>query len=138
MTGWGARLTALWRGKKPAQLKTAKAKAHGSKGVNESARMRLINQALAIHRDQGAALRTDLNKILKRLEDRRTLRDPEALERLLALAQAQRAMQRLFAGDLRRYLVLAGLRQWTGKEPDPERPGADNGERRPRNTIARR
>ncbi|TAK99597.1 MAG: hypothetical protein EPO08_15905 [Rhodospirillaceae bacterium] len=133
MAGWGTRLTALWRGKKPAPVKARKALPAKSKG-GQDPRAQLIHDALALHRDHGAPLRAALNKAVKGLEDRRTLRDPEALARLLALAQAQRAMQRLFAGDLRRYLVLAGLRQWTGKEPVP----LDKDELRPRQTVTRR
>jgi hypothetical protein len=84
------------------------------------ARTKAAKEVMALHHTQGAVLRDALRTALKGLEDRRTLRDPETLERLLALAQAQRAMGRLLSGDLRRYLVLAGLRQWSGAEPDPQ------------------
>src|SRR5579871_5814381 len=106
MANWTARLSALLGGKKPAR--GAQAKPAGARGVSKNARAQLIENALTLHRDTGAPLRAALNKAVKGLEDRRTLRDPEALARLLALVQAQRAMQRLFSGDLRRYLVLAG------------------------------
>jgi hypothetical protein len=66
---------------------------------------------------RGAELRTTLRNAVKALEDRKTLRNPDELQRLLALVQAHRAMKLLFSNDLRQYLVLAGFRQWTGREP---------------------
>jgi hypothetical protein len=80
-------------------------------------RAQLIKEALALHEAHGATLRAALHADLKRLENPRTLRDAAELQRLLALAQARKTMARLLGGDLRRYLVLAGLRQWSGHEP---------------------
>jgi len=134
MAGWRTRLSSLFGRKKPPAR--AKTKSAPSTGIHDSPRARLIKATLAMHREQGAVLRASLHKSLQSLEDRRTLRDPEALERLLALAQAQRAMQRLFSGDLRRYLVLAGMRQWAGKEPGPV--GASPVQGRPSTTGTRR
>ncbi len=97
----------------------------------------LIAAALTLHKARGAELRTGLTNAMKALEDRRTLRDPEELERLLALVQAHRAMKRLFSNDLRRYLVLAGLRQWSGREPTSPSDTRDPGKRRG-TTVVRR
>jgi hypothetical protein len=102
---WRARLGGLLGGK-PAPRPVAKAKA------KTPDRAQLIADAMATHHRIGAPLRADLTKALKALEDRRTLRDPEALQRLLALAQARKAIAGLLSGGLRRYVVLAGLRQW--------------------------
>jgi len=99
------------------------APARGKGGTNPSgkaaapSRAQLIKDALALHETRGAELRAALNTELKRLENPRTLRDAAELQRLLALAQARKAMARLMNGDLRRYLVLTGLRQWSGREP---------------------
>jgi len=124
MADW---FSSLW-GKKKSQPKLPVK----AKGPAKDPRADLIKTALALHQTHGDALRASLTKAVSALEDRRTLRDPEKLERLLSIVQAQRAMQRLFAGDLRRYLVLAGMRQWNGKEPSAQNAPA------PRPKVVRR
>jgi hypothetical protein len=121
--------SSLWGGKKkPAPKAAAKPK--------PASRPELIQAALALHKVRGAELRTGLRNAVKALEDRNTLRNPEELERLLALVQAHRAMRRLFSNDLRRYLVLAGIRQWTGREPTS--PSRAPGPSKSRTTVVRR
>lgn len=104
--------SSLWGGKKKAAVKPAT-----TKTKPKDPRADLITTALALHKTHGAELRATLQGAVKALEDRKTLRDPHELARLLSLVQAHRAMKRLFSGDLRRYLVLSGFREWTGKEP---------------------
>ena len=88
-----------------------------TKTTAKDPRADLISAALALHKTRGAEMRAGLINAVRALEDRKILRDPEELERLLALVQAHTAMKRLMSHDLRRYLVLAGLRQWSGREP---------------------
>ncbi len=119
--------------KKPAAKGAAK-----PKGPVKDPRADLISAALALHKTQGAEVRASLTNAVKALEDRKTLRNPAELERLLALVQAHRAMKRLFSGDLRRYLVLTGMREWTGKEPK-DAPAASPPQKAPaRTTVVRR
>ncbi len=84
--------------------------------VADNPRAQLIAEARRIHREQGAGLRTAIAKTLDHLAKggASTLRDPDAAARLMELIQAQSAMKRLMGNDLRRYLVLTGLRQWLG------------------------
>ena len=110
---WRRRIASLWGGGAPPSPSRPVARKPGAQGTDRAA---LIAAAMAAHRQQGAPLRAELQKAIKALADRRTLRDPAALERLLALAQAQQALARLFANDLRRYVVLAGLRHWLGPD----------------------
>lgn len=85
--------------------------------VADNPRAQLIAEARRIHRAQGTALRRAIAETLDRLArgGPTTLRDPEAAARLMELIQAQRAMGRLMGHDLRRYLVLVGMRQWLGE-----------------------
>lgn len=121
--------SSLWGGKKKPPPKPAAKPAPISRGE-------LIQAALVLHKVRGAEMRTELQNAVKALEDRRTLRRPEELERLLALVQAHRAMKRLFSNDLRQYLVLAGIRQWTGREPTS--PSKAPGPGKTRRTVVRR
>jgi hypothetical protein len=123
--------------KKPAAKPAAK-----TKGSVKDPRADLISTALALHKTHGAEMRAALTNAVKALKDRKTLRNPAELARLLALVEAHRAMGRLFSHDLRRYLVLSGLRQWTGKEPQDAKAGvpAAAGAQKalPRTTVVRR
>ena len=96
-----------------------KAKAAAPKKITpaDNPRAQAIAEARRVHRAQGAALRTAIAKTLDGLArgGATTLRDPDAAARLMELIQAQRAMGRLMGHDLRRYLVLVGLRQWLGE-----------------------
>ena len=132
MAGFGKWLGRLIGGKKPAAVPRAK------KSGDEPSRAQLIQNAMAIHRAQGAQVREVLQKSMKSLEDRKTLRDPEALQRALAIVQAQRAIQGLFAGGLKQYLVVSGLREMTGKEPGPDRSSPDKAVPQRRNKVTRR
>lgn len=84
--------------------------------VKDSPRAKLIAEAMRIHRTQGAMVRQVLTDAVGELQKggAKTLRDPEALARLMGLIQAQRTMKRLMSGDLRRYLVLNGVRELLG------------------------
>ena len=114
----------LW-GKKPAAKVPAKTPAppKGRTPVAESDRAKLIAQALATHRVQGAVLRAALDRTIADLEraKEKLLRDPDGLDRLLSLVRARRMLRALLGSDLRRYLVLTGLRQWQeeGRGPSP-------------------
>ncbi len=120
------------RGKGGAGTGKASSAKAGSGKAAAPVRPQLIKDALALHETHGAALRAALTAELKHLENPRTLRDPNELQRLLALAQARKVMARLMNGDLRRYLVLAGLRQWSGREPQAPAAAA------PAKTVVRR
>ena len=121
----------LWAGKKSAATAgTKKQTTAGKKPA--SSRDQLIKDAMRIHHASGASVRAVIRTALKGLEDRRTLRDPEALERLLAVVRAQRTITQFMDSSLRRYLVLAGLRHWAEVK-------SENVEqvKKPRSTVAR-
>jgi hypothetical protein len=105
--------SSLWGGKKKPAPKPAAA----TKPAAKDPRADLIATALALHKTQGAEMRASLQNALQALADRKTLRNPGELARLLALVNAHLALKRLLSHDLRRYLVLAGLRAWTEQEP---------------------
>jgi hypothetical protein len=120
-----ARLRDLFGRSAKAAPKSA-AKPPRSSGVADSARAKLIAEALAIHRAQGERLRGTIMSTIDELQrgGAKTLRDPEALARLMALIQARRTMAGLMAGGLKRYLVLGGLRELLGRAPPPDPPKA--------------
>ena len=100
--------------------KSAPKKKSGKNKKDNPTRAQLIENALAIHRKHGNALRRQLDRSLQSLAaDKKVLRDPDELARLMALAHARRSMGRLMAGDLRRYLVLSGVRELL--EPDAKK-----------------
>ncbi len=80
-------------------------------------RAALIAEAMKIYREQHAQARGVLEKALVdfRAKPPSPLADREGMERLLALRQAQLDLGRLFAHDLKRFLVLVGIRQWLGE-----------------------
>jgi hypothetical protein len=130
---WRARLGGLLGGtpkpaaKSPTAKSTAKS-ATPSKAMRpalaDSPRAKVIAEAKRIHRAQSANIRAQIAKSIDELQRAgpKTLRDPEALERLMGLIQAQRALSGLMGHDLKRYLVLGGLRQFMAKDAGPPKP----------------
>jgi hypothetical protein len=50
-------------------------------------------------------------------------RDPDAMEKLLTLSQADGTLKKLMTHDLKRFLVLVGIRQLLGEtQKSPDRP----------------
>ncbi len=109
--GWRDSLNGLL-GKKP-KAAPRKPAAKGPPAVKDSDRAKLIAEALKVHRTQGAMVRDVLASAVGELQAGgvKTLRDPHALERLMSLIQAQRTMKRLMSGDLRRHVMLNGVRE---------------------------
>jgi hypothetical protein len=98
----------------------------GMPAVADSPRAKAIAEAKRIHRTQSAMVRTQIANSIDELQRAgpKILRDPAQLERLMGLIQAQRAVGGLMRHDLKRYMVLTGLRQWLGKDKvsPPARP----------------
>ena len=136
-----------WRfwGKKPTPEPGAKptAKKPAPKGralVAQSDRAKLIAQGLAAHRLHGAALRATLDRTIADLEraQAKLLRNPQALDRLLSLARARRALRAMLGSDLRRYLVLTGLREWLEQSGRPNPPATGKATQPRRSVVVRR
>jgi len=101
---------------KRALVKRSPAKTYS---VGKLDRAAVIAEAMQIYRRQQAKARGVLEKAVAefRAKPPSPLADREGMERLLALRQAELDLGRLFAHDLKRFLVLAGIRQWLGEEP---------------------
>jgi hypothetical protein len=78
-----------------------------------SARAALLKDAMAAHRAGRAYVRDVLEAQLDELRAKvpRPGQDPEGTERLLALARADGAVKKLMTHDLKRFLVLVGIRE---------------------------
>lgn len=78
-----------------------------------SERAALLKEALAAHRAGRSHVRDALERRLDeyRAKIPRPGRDPEATERMLSLQQADGALKRLMGHDLKRFLVLVGIRE---------------------------
>lgn len=89
-----------------------------------SARAALLKEALAAHRTGRAHVRDALERQLDELRAKvpRPGRDPEATVRLLTLHQADGTLKRLMTHDLKRFLVLVGIRQLLDEAPPPAKP----------------
>ena len=85
--------------------------------VGKADRATLVAQAMKIYRQQRAQGRGVLEKAMAdfRTKPPSPLTDREGLNRLLALRRAQLDLGGLFAHDLKRFLVLVGIRQWMGE-----------------------
>lgn len=96
--------------RKPVKRSPAKAAGKGDRAA-------LIAEAMKVYREQRAQARGMLEKAVAefRAKPPSPLKDPEGVKRLLALRQAQLDLGRLFAHDLKRFLVLVGIRQWLGE-----------------------
>ncbi|MCA0199999.1 MAG: hypothetical protein LCH56_04065 [Proteobacteria bacterium] len=106
MAGW---LRALF-GEKP---KPKAAKPRQKTVLPPSERAALLKEALAAHRAGRSHVRDALERQLDeyRAKIPRPGRDPEATERMLSLQQADGALKRLMGHDLKRFLVLVGIRE---------------------------
>lgn len=113
---WRARLGKLVgaASKTPAK-KTAKKPLPAPAG---SARAQIIAEARRIHSAQSANVRRQIAQSIDELQraGAKTLHDPVALERLMGLIQASRAMGGLMRHDLKRNLVLTGMPQLLGND----------------------
>lgn len=78
-----------------------------------SERAALLKEALAAHRAGRSHVRDALERQLDeyRAKIPRPGRDPAATERMLSLQQADGALKRLMGHDLKRFLVLVGIRE---------------------------
>ncbi len=116
MSGW---LRALF-GEKP------KPKANKPKHetvLAPSERAALLKQAMAAHRAGRSHVRDMLERQLDeyRAKIPRPGRDPEATARMLSLQQADGSLKRLMGHDLKRFLVLVGIRELLdGEAPPPK------------------
>lgn len=88
-----------------------------------SARAALLKEALAAHRAGRAHVRDVLEQELAELRAKvpRPGRDSAATERLLALHQADGALKRLMTHDLKRFLVLVGIRELLDEAEKPQK-----------------
>lgn len=121
MSAWSG-LRALFGGGKP---KKALAKRPVQKTVlPPSARAALLKDALAAHRAGRAHVRDALEKQLDEFRAKvpRPGKDPKATERLLSLHQADGTLKKLMTHDLKRFLVLVGIRELLGDTPPPPKP----------------
>ena len=97
---------------KPAARPTAASKSKG--GVADSARAAIIAEARRIHRAQSANVRATLVKAIDELQRggaKNPARSRRLLTRLMELIHAQQTMQELTANDMKRYLLLTGIRE---------------------------
>jgi len=85
--------------------------------ASKTDRAALIAEAMKVYREQRAQARGVLDKAVAdfRAKPPSPVADREGTERLLALRQAHLDMGRLLTHDLKRFLVLAGIRQWLGE-----------------------
>ncbi len=115
MAGFGDQLR-KWFGSKPSQ-KSAPRKSTKTHASSKSDRAALIADAMKIYRTQRAQGRGVLEKVLMdaRVKPPAALFDRKGLERVLALRRAQLDLGQLFSHDLKRFLVLVGIRQWLGE-----------------------
>ncbi len=122
MVGLGDRLKKLLAGA-PANPRV-KAKAVPDR-AGAPDRAAVIAAAMAIYRKGRAQGRDVLDRAMADLRAKAPapLHDREGLERLLALHRAHADLRKLMGHDLKRYLVLTGLRQWLGDgKPPPASP----------------
>lgn len=108
MSGWLRSLL----GEKP-KPKAAKPRPKQKTVLAPSERAALLKEALAAHRAGRSHVRDALERQLDEYRARipRPGRDPEATERMLSLQQADGALKRLMGHDLKRFLVLVGIRE---------------------------
>lgn len=88
-----------------------------------SERAALLKQALAAHRAGRSHVRDVLEQQLDALRAKvpKPGRDPESTQRLLTLHQADGALKRLMTHDLKRFLVLVGIRELLADSRDAGR-----------------
>lgn len=103
--------------RKPATHKSNRRPPAKTYRAGKNDRAAVIAEAMKVYREQRAQAHGMLEKAVAdfRAKPPSPLHDREGLERLLALRQAQLDLGRLFAHDLKRFLVLVGIRQWLGE-----------------------
>jgi hypothetical protein len=125
MSAWSG-LRALFGAPKP---KKASPRPKQKTVLPPSERAALLKQALAAHRAGRSHVRDVLEQRLDELRSKipNPGRDPEGTERLLSLHHADSALKRLMTHDLKRFLVLVGIRELLdedAKAPRTARPTA--------------
>ena len=135
MIGLGERLKRLLTGAPPGGR--AKAKRPPAK-TGATDRAAVIAAAMAVYRTGRVQGRDALDQIAADLRAKlpTALHDREGLERLLALHRAHTDLRKLLGHDLKRYLVLAGIRQWLGEGGPPSSSARVGSGRKPSRRIA--
>jgi hypothetical protein len=112
-------------GRRPKLKQTAKPPARKTNSIlPPSERAALIADAMAIYRQNAVGVRGVIEGALKQLRDHPpNIRDEGAYARLFSIYQAYLALRRLMNHRERRYLVLAGLREWLEQRPAPPTAG---------------
>lgn len=83
-----------------------------------------MKNAMALYRKNAAGMRGRIDEALKQLKDEPlNLRDVDSMTRLLSIRRAFLDLRRLMNHRDRRYLVLAGLREWLEQTPKVAPPG---------------
>lgn len=91
-------------------------------GVSE--RKMLIDEAVALYRQNAAGMRGVVDSALKQLHDKPpNPNDLDSMTRLLGIRRAFLDMRRLMNHRERRYLVLAGIRELMEQKPKVAPPG---------------
>ncbi len=122
MSAWSG-LRALFGAPKPKKKKAAGPKHKTVLPPTE--RAALLKEAMAAHRVGRTHVRDVLESQLDALRAKvpNPSRDPDAMAKMLTLTQADGAIKRLMTHDLKRFLVLVGIRQLLGeKQKPPDRP----------------
>jgi len=84
-------------------------------------RAALLKEALTAHRVGRTHVRDVLEDRLATLRAKipNPNRDPDALAKMLTLTQADNTLKKLMTHDLKRFLVLVGIRQLLGEKQKP-------------------
>jgi hypothetical protein len=124
MSAWSG-LRALFGAPKP-QKKTG-SRPKQKTVLPPTERAALLKEALAAHRAGRTHVRDVLEEQLKALRAKvpNPSRDPAAMEKLLTLSHADSALKKLMTHDLKRFLVLVGIRELLDEKQKPaDRPRA--------------
>lgn len=127
MSAWSS-LRGLFGGSKPKKPAREGAQRKGPTKqktvLPPSERAALLKEALAAHRAGRSHVREVLEHQLDELRAKvpNPSRDPEATARVLTLTHANGALKKLMTHDLKRFLVLVGIRQLLDeKQQRPDR-----------------
>lgn len=128
-------LTGLFA-KKPPPKKTAAKKQ--TTVLAPSRRAEMLEWAAQIHRGKAAMARGEIDGALKQFRAKPpSLRDVDALARMMRITRAESELRRLMNHREWRYLVLAGVRQLLIDAP-PEAPSPTAGPKPGRKVVVRR
>ena len=147
MSSWGDHIARLF-GSKPAprsksrkSSRQPKSRAPKSKGYVDGAgeRAELIKGAMAVYRSRRGEARGTLDQALEQMSKKppKTVSEQDDLVRLLALHQANVGIKTLMSHDLRRYLVLSGIRGLMEDLPTRSDHSASPGAPSARNSVRR-